>query len=77
VNNAEKKHHPVERGRVLRVKLGYNPNSSSIGSAIPRFLVFALASGMTATFLLHLRGTIGRLIRNRSRDAEDHGSKFE
>jgi len=33
------------RGRVLRVKRGYNPNSSSVGSLVPLFLSGALAAG--------------------------------
>ena len=38
-------------GRVLRVKSGYNPNSSSIGSDIPVFLAAAAAAG-TATVII-------------------------
>jgi hypothetical protein len=76
--NREKRGQLAERARVLRVKLGYNPNSSSVGSEIPKFLAFALAAGVTATLWLHLRGRVGRLIREwRSRDAGDHGSEVE
>ena len=38
------------KGRILRVKTGYNPNSSSIGSLIPAFL--ALAAGASALTVL-------------------------
>ena len=33
-----------KKGKILRVKTGYNPNSSSIGSHIPTF--FAMAAGL-------------------------------
>jgi hypothetical protein len=53
------------RGRVLRVKLGYNPNSSSVGSALPMYLVFAAASGALTALLLHLTGAVGASLRRR------------
>lgn len=78
MNNPDRDCQAEESGEVLRVKLGYNPNSSSIGSEIPKFLAFALASGVTATLWLHMRGTIGRLIRSRRlRDVRDGGAEVE
>ena len=41
-------------GRVLRVKLGYNPNSSSVGSELPLFLGLALSAGALTVLTLHL-----------------------
>jgi len=38
----------VRRGRLLRLKLGYNPNSSSIGSYV--FALPAALFGLTAAF---------------------------
>jgi hypothetical protein len=50
---------------VLRFKEGYNPNSSSIGSAVPLYLWAATGAGALAVVLLNLRGLIGRLRRER------------
>jgi hypothetical protein len=36
------------KGRVLRVKIGYNPNSSSVGSQIPTFFFSAVGIGFLA-----------------------------
>lgn len=33
-------------GRILRVKTGYNPNSSSVGSGIPTFLFSMVGTGI-------------------------------
>lgn len=70
----------VGHGRVLRVKEGYNPNSSSIGTAIPTYLALATASGAVTLFLLNLRSAVGTLLRRRSgsgaavaEDASRHG----
>ena len=54
-------------GRVLRVKDGYNPNSSSIGTAIPSYLVFAAASGAVTLLLLNLESAVGSLLRKKGR----------
>jgi hypothetical protein len=56
---------------VLRVKQGYNPNSSSIGSAIPTFLGLAAAAGGLGAVLLHLTDSVASLVR---RDARASGS---
>ncbi|MEW5734404.1 MAG: hypothetical protein AB1921_06095, partial [Thermodesulfobacteriota bacterium] len=40
--------HENSPGKVLRLKTGYNPNSSSVGSSLPQFFAFALASGALA-----------------------------
>jgi len=42
------------RGRVLRLKTGYNPNSSSVGTDIPTFLAIAASAGAATTIALHL-----------------------
>jgi hypothetical protein len=41
-------------GRVLRVKSGYNPNSSSIGSDIPTFLAAAAAAGTATVIIINI-----------------------
>lgn len=45
-------------GKVLRLKEGYNPNSSSVGSAIPAFLLAASSAGIVAMLLLNAAETI-------------------
>jgi len=40
------------KGRILRVKPGYNPNSSSIGTHINAFLLGTAAFTITANLLL-------------------------
>ena len=42
----------ARKGRVLRVKRGYNPNSSSVGSDIPIFLAASAVAGVFATIAL-------------------------
>ena len=42
----------TRKGRVLRVKRGYNPNSSSVGSDIPIFLAASAVAGLFATIAL-------------------------
>jgi hypothetical protein len=51
-------------GRILRVKLGYNPNSSSVGSNIPAFLAFAAGSGAVSVFVLCLLAAADKRLRN-------------
>ena len=53
------------KGRVLRVKTGYNPNSSSIGSQIPGFLAFATSSGAFSVIALHILNVVRRHIHRK------------
>ena len=63
------------KGRVLRVKLGYNPNSSSVGTSVPKFLAFAVTSGALATLLLHLRSFVaGKLRKKREEHEPENGA---
>jgi len=52
------------RGRVLKLKLGFNPNSSSVGTTVVVFLWSLVASGavlsFTAAVLAHRFGKRGR-----------------
>lgn len=61
-------------GRVLRLKAGYNPNSSSIGSGVPSFLAFAVGAGAFTVVLLNVLHAAARLIRTR-RAAESQTEK--
>jgi hypothetical protein len=53
----------ITKGKVLRVKTGYNPNSSSVGSQIPTFFFFAIASGVCTVIALQVLKMIGIHIR--------------
>ena len=61
-------------GRVLRVKQGYNPNSSSIGSSIPVFLALAGGAGAVVTLLLGLLDGVGRTIREQGEKKPGSGA---
>jgi hypothetical protein len=43
-----------EKGKILRVKTGYNPNSSSIGSVLPVFFYIAGIAGMLSVFIINM-----------------------
>ena len=49
-----------EKGRILRVKKGYNPNSSSIGSMIPKYFAFVLGSGIIAVIISNLSNVFSK-----------------
>lgn len=52
------------RGKLLAVKQGYNPNSSSVGSQISSFLAFTMASGGVTVAVLMLLNTFDKNLRN-------------
>ncbi len=54
------------RGRILRVKEGYNPNSSSVGSHIPAFLAFALGAGLLSVLAANLLAVLDGHIRGKA-----------
>ena len=56
---------PRPPGRVLRVKTGYNPNSSSVGTDIPTFLAAAAGAGALASVVLNLLSATATRIRRR------------
>jgi hypothetical protein len=45
-------------GKILRVKTGYNPNSSSVGSQIPTFLFFAAGTGAAGVIAAQILNTV-------------------
>ncbi len=51
------------KGRILRVKKGYNPNSSSIGSGILPFLAFAAGAGVFSIFLSSALEAASKIIK--------------
>jgi H+/Cl- antiporter ClcA len=52
-------------GRILKIKSGFNPNSSSVGSEIPVFLFFAVTSGAVAVVLMNTLAFFDRQIRKK------------
>ena len=60
-----------DKGKILRVKTGYNPNSSSVGSQIPAFFAFAAGSGALTIFVLHILNAVDTQLRKkREADAQ-------
>jgi len=55
-----------KRGRILRVKKGYNPNSSSIGSGILPFLAFAAGAGVLTIILSNTLESVSKIIKKRA-----------
>ena len=51
------------KGRILKVKRGYNPNSSSIGSDILTFLASAAGAGVFTVVLSNILGATGAVIK--------------
>lgn len=57
--------HNASAGKILRVKAGYNPNSSSVGSQIPAFLFFAAGTGVFAIITAQIFNMIRVHIRKK------------
>jgi hypothetical protein len=51
-----------QNGRILKVKKGYNPNSSSIGSDIMAFLILAGGAGTFSVILANTLDSIKKII---------------
>jgi hypothetical protein len=58
------------RGRVLKLKLGFNPNSSSVGTTVVVFLWTLVASGAVLTLASAVLNERCRGWRERTRRAE-------
>ena len=55
------------KGRILRVKSGYNPNSSSVGSLIPAFLAFATGASALTVLAMNSFHAIDKHIREKKK----------
>ncbi len=55
------------KGRILRVKTGYNPNSSSVGSLIPAFLAFAMGASALTVLAMNGLHAIDKHIREKKK----------
>lgn len=62
----------AEAGKILRVKTGYNPNSSSVGSQIPAFLFSAAGAGIFAIIALQTLNMIKSHI-DKKKDSDEAG----
>jgi hypothetical protein len=56
------------KGRILRVKTGYNPNSSSVGSLIPTFLAFAAGAAALTVLAMNSLHAIDKHIREKKKN---------
>jgi hypothetical protein len=52
-------------GGILRLKSGFNPNSSSVGSEIPYFFAAAIGSGALVVMVTNLLAFYDHRIRRR------------
>ena len=64
-------------GRVLRLKTGYNPNSSSVGSDIPTFLAAACAAAARGTIVLNALSAAAQSNRRRKSGAAPAGREVD
>ncbi|MBU2489890.1 MAG: hypothetical protein KKA60_10920 [Proteobacteria bacterium] len=62
---------PSPQGRILRVKEGYNPNSSSVGSHIPLFLAFVTGLGLLSVIAANALVALDARIRGKGVHARD------
>ncbi|MGA1824587.1 MAG: hypothetical protein ACMUIP_07955 [bacterium] len=51
-----------KKGEILRIKKGYNPNSSSVGSQIPYLFSFFVGTGMITIIILHIFSRFKKII---------------
>ena len=54
-----------KKGKILRIKTGYNPNSSSIGSHIPTFLAMASGLGFMTIVIMNQIKKINKHVQDR------------
>jgi len=59
-----------ETGQILRVKSGYNPNSSSVGSHIPAFLYYTIGTGAVTVIVLNILSVIDKHIKKEKIEKE-------
>jgi len=52
-----------KKGRILRIKRGYNPNSSSVGSQIPYLFTFIAGTGIISIIIMHLFNRFRKIIK--------------
>ena len=57
----------ISKGKVLKFKTGYNPNSSSVGSQIPLFFAFISIAGVCTVLLLHSINKIKKILTNKNK----------
>jgi hypothetical protein len=53
-----------KEGTILKVKSGYNPNSSSVGSIIPLFIYLFGVAGLLTVFISNLFQKTDKEIKN-------------
>ncbi|MHC4114139.1 MAG: hypothetical protein ACYSSL_02280 [Planctomycetota bacterium] len=65
----------VYKGRILRVKTGYNPNSSSVGSLIPTFLAFAAGVGAVTVVVMNILSVVNKHICKKKKSFDSEAEK--
>jgi hypothetical protein len=59
------------QGKILKLKTGYNPNSSSVGSQIPDLIYMSLSIGAVSVFLSSFAEVIRNRLRKSGNDKKD------
>ncbi len=54
-----------QKGKILRCKQGYNPNSSSVGSHLPYFFAISIGSGLLSVFIYNFLDAADSLLKNK------------
>lgn len=67
----------MKKGKILRLKKGYNPNSSSIGSLLPVFLLASVVTGSIAVFISNWFRKADRQIKKEIQDFNPAGQHEE
>jgi hypothetical protein len=65
----------MRRTGILRVKEGYNPNSSSVGSAIPFYLLTSMSIGAASVLVTNILSSVSRRIQRGKRDTGSQNAK--
>lgn len=63
------------KGRILRVKMGYNPNSSSVGSLIPTFLALSSSAAAVTVLAMNSLHAIDKHIREKKKSLDSEGQQ--
>jgi len=64
-----------DKGRILRIKTGYNPNSSSVGSLIPTFLALSTSAAALTVLTMNSLNAIDKHIREKKKSLNSEGEK--
>lgn len=65
------------KGKILKVKIGYNPNSSSVGSAIPAYIVTTAAVGAVSVLISNIIASARKNIKKKMKLENKNSPKIQ